>query len=104
MTELSETRDLPEGWQPVIAELVERNTLCAVNQLDNSEMMIRIVPIPTDRVVDYTHSHRVILETPEWGCEIVAKRKDVDDVLDAKVAVVEAMKRAETKLEVERED
>lgn len=104
MTELPETRDLPEGWQPVIAELVEHNTLCAVNQLENSEKMVRIVPIPTERVADYTHSHRVILETPEEGCEIVAEGKEVDDVLDAKVAAVEAMKRAETKLKAERED
>lgn len=93
MTELPETRELPEGWQPVIAELVEHNTLCAVYQLDDSKKMVRIVPIPTDRVANYTHSHRVILETPECAETVVAEGKEVDDMLDAKLAAVEAMKQ-----------
>lgn len=91
MTELPETRDLPEGWQPVIAELVEHNTLCAVYQSDDSEKMVRIVPIPTDRLADYTHSHRVVLEIQQTRREIVAEGKEVDDVLDAKLAAVERM-------------
>lgn len=93
MTELPETRDLPDGWQPTIAELVKHNTFCAVYQSEDSEEIVRIVPIPTDRVADYTDSHRVILETPERERKIVAEGKQVDDVLDAKLAAVDAMKR-----------
>lgn len=93
MTRLPETPDLPEGWQPVIAELVEHNTLCAVYQMEASEAMVRIVPIPADRLPGYTHSHRVILETPEQGTERIADGKEVDDMLDAIFAAVEAMKR-----------
>jgi hypothetical protein len=85
--------ELPDGWEPTIAELVEHNTLCAVYELKGSETMVCIYPIPTDRVADYTHSHRVILETPERGREVVAEGKQVDDVLDAKEVAVEAMKR-----------
>lgn len=85
--------ELPEGWEPTIAELVEHNTLCTVYQQENSETIIRIEPMPTDRVADYTHSHRVILETPERGREVIAEGKEVDDVLDAKEVAVEVMKR-----------
>ena len=93
MTRKPKLRELPDGWQPTIADLVEHNTLCAVYQLENSAKMVRIVPIPTDRVADYTHSHRVILETPEDGEEVIAEGREVDDVLDAKLAAVEAMKQ-----------
>ena len=96
MTRKPEAYELPNGWQPTIAELVEHNTLCAVYQLENSEEMVRIVPIPTDRVADYTHSHRVVLETPEDGEEVIAEGREVDDVLDAKLAAVEAMKRIQS--------
>jgi hypothetical protein len=58
MTELPETRDLPDGWQPTIAELVKHSTLCAVYQSEDSETMVCIYPFPTDRLADYTHSHR----------------------------------------------
>jgi hypothetical protein len=93
MTQLPELHELPEGWQPTIAELVEHNTICAVYQWENSDKMVRIVLIPSDRVADYTHSHRVILDTPEMGGEIVAEGRNVDDALDAKLAAVETMKR-----------
>jgi hypothetical protein len=96
MTRKPENYELADGWQPTIAELVEHNTLCAVYQLENSEKMVRIVPIPTDRVADYTHSHRVILETPEGGEKVVAEGREVDDVLDAKLAAVEVMKRIQS--------
>lgn len=96
MTRRPEHYELPDGWQPTIAELVEHNTLCAVYQSDSSEEMVRIVPIPTDRVADYTHSHRVILEAPERGEEVVAEGREVDDVLDAKLAAVEAMKQVQS--------
>lgn len=92
MTPTSKDDELPDRWEATIAELVEHNTLCAVYELEDSEKMIRIVPIPTDRVADYTHSHRVILETPERGKEVVAEGEDIDDVLDAKLAAVELMR------------
>lgn len=84
--------ELPEGWEPTIAELVEHNTVCAVYEFEGSETMVCIYPIPTDRVADYTHSHRVILETPQEGRKVVADGKEVDDIIDAKLAAVEAMR------------
>lgn len=92
MTDIPEDWKFPEDWTATIAEIVEHNTLCAVYEEDGSEKMIRIVPIPTDRVAPYTHSHRVILETPEKGREVVAEGPEVDDLRDANLAAVEAMK------------
>lgn len=92
MTKTHEKYELPDGWEPTIAELIDFNTLCAVYESENSETMIRIVPIPTDRVADYTHSHRVIIEHPEGETEAVADGTEVDDVIEAKLRAIESMK------------
>ena len=92
MTKIPEKYELPDGWEPTIAELVDFNTLCAVYESENSETMIRIVPIPTDRVAEFTHSHRVIVEHPEGETETVADGTEVDDIIKAKLRAVESMK------------
>jgi hypothetical protein len=93
MTRLPEFCELPDGWQAKEAELVSHNTLHAVYQLEDSERTVRIVPRQTDRLAHYTNSHKVILETPENGEEVIAEGKEVDDVHDAKLTAVKAMKR-----------
>ncbi|MGQ3329032.1 hypothetical protein [Halorubrum sp. FL23] len=92
MTKIPEKYELPDGWEPTIAELVDFNTLCAVYESENSETMIRIAPIPTDRFPEFTHSHRVLVDDPEEETELVADGREVDDVIDAKLVAVEAMK------------
>lgn len=94
MTRLPELCKLPDGWQAKEAELVSHNTLRAVYQLEDSEKTVRIVPKQTDRLADYTNSHRVILETPGSDEEVVAEGREVDDVVEAKSIAVEAMKQA----------
>jgi hypothetical protein len=93
MTQTPGNYELPEGWKPVIAEIIEHNTLCAVYELEDSETIVRIEPIPTGRLAYYTHSHRVVLEASDGGREVVAEGKGVDDLLDAKIAAVETMKQ-----------
>jgi hypothetical protein len=93
MTQLPEVCELPDGWQDKEAELVSHNTLHAVYQLEGSGKTVRIIPKQTGRLAQYTNSHKVILETPENGEEVIAEGKEVDDVHDAKLTAVEAMKQ-----------
>jgi hypothetical protein len=93
MIQPPENHELPEGWKSVIAEIVEHNTLCAVYILEDSETVVRIEPLPTDRLADYTQTHRVVLETPEVEREVIVKGEEVDDLLDSKIAAVETVKQ-----------
>jgi hypothetical protein len=60
---------------------------------ENSEKSVRIEPVTTDRFAYYTQTHRVVIETADGDREIVAEGKGVDDVIDAKLAAIDAMKR-----------
>jgi hypothetical protein len=104
MPDNSEIEELPQGWEAKEYELTGHFKLYAVFQHEDSEKEVHIVPYKTYGLPGFTNSHRVTIETPENGLEVVAEGLEVEHADEAEEVAIDAMKRVETKIEAERED
>jgi hypothetical protein len=91
MPENGKNSELPEGWEKKEYERTNRSKLYAVFQHRGSEKEVHIVPYKTLESENFTDSHRVTVETPENGLEVIAEGLEVEHPDEAQEAAEELM-------------
>jgi hypothetical protein len=91
MSESPENSELPDSWEVEEYELTGHFKLYAVFKQQDSEKEVHVVPYKTYGLPGFTNSHRVTIESPETGLEVVAEGPEVEHADEAEEAAIEVM-------------
>jgi hypothetical protein len=91
MSEQPENSELPDSWEVEEYELTGHLKLYAVFQHQGSEREVHVVPYKTYGLPGFTNSHRVTIESPENGLEVVAEGLEIEHANEAETVAIETM-------------
>ena len=91
MSEIPENSDLPDSWKVEEYELTGRCSLYAVFKSQDSEKEVHIVPYKTYGLPESTDLHRVTIQSPENGLEVVSEGIEVENADDAEEVAIKTM-------------
>jgi hypothetical protein len=94
MSESPENLELPDSWEVEGYELTGHFKLYAVFKHQDSEKEVHVVPYKTYGLPGFTNSHRVTIESPEDGLEVIAEGLEVEHADEAEEVAIEAMKES----------
>jgi len=92
MREKIDDSELPEGWEAREYSLTGHRKLYAAFQHQDSEMEVHVVPYKTYGLPGFTDSHRITIEQPESGLEVIAEGLEVEHADEAEDVAIEAMR------------
>jgi hypothetical protein len=91
MSEQPENSELPDSWEVDEYELTGHFKLYAVFKHKDSEKEVHVVPYKTYGLPGFTNSHRVTIESPENGLEVVAEGLEVERAAKAERVAIDVM-------------
>ena len=94
MSEPPENSELPDSWEVEEYELTGHFKLYAVFKHQDSEKEVHVVPYKTYGLPGFTNSHRVTIESPESGLEVVAEGLEIEHADEAETVAIETMEEA----------
>lgn len=91
MSESPKNSELPDSWEVEEYELTGHFKLYAVFMHQDSEKEVHVVPYKTYGLRGFSNAHRVTIESPENGLEVVAEGREIDHADEAEEVAIELM-------------
>jgi hypothetical protein len=92
MSESRKNSDLPDSWEIKEYELTGHFKLYAVFMHQDSEKEVHVIPYKTYGLPGFSNAHRVTIESPENGLEVVAEGREIDHADEAEEVAIELMR------------